>query len=502
MNKSPIKTFKVITPILLIIIFIGYSQDTVKNRLSLNDANSFANIIQEYDQSSKITKSNTKLTRLNESLYKIHKGLNEPKLKAFLVPGDSKSDVDLSDIELLKSLEELHPDNSCLILQNNEKYTRGNKISLNDVYPGFEKVLKNIDLWPGVLFWDEDESLFYPIESENQIIEIFEKLKIESNGIKFLKEKLNTQDDDVYFIHLSDLHLGDKDSDFNTKRLLQLIENEFKSKEGNPRMIPIITGDLVENPNIENNVKFDDFKDQLRRIGLDEPIYVFGNHDYYTTGWTWKKFLKYFESLPFFYLQERIKIIEDLKLVFIKIDSNHGATVSQGKIGKLQLSRISTQLDQVPNLDDYQIIVLLHHHIKKLELPDDSSLPFYKKFIGEDIFKRVLALEDADLLIDWLDAKNIRFVLHGHKHIPLLFESNKINIISAGSSTGINRKILTYNLIKYSKNNSKLINSTIIAEDLGGYNKRYLQTKEYLYDEAIPLRPIEDNGQLKQTQWK
>lgn len=66
-----------------------------------------------------------------------------------------------------------------------------------------------------------------------------------------------------------------------------------------------------------------------------------------------------------------------------------------------------------------------------------------------------MKLVDADLFLEWIEKRNIKLVLHGHKHIPNFGLYKDIKVIAAGSSTGKVRHVdprktyLSYNLIKY-----------------------------------------------------
>ena len=85
-----------------------------------------------------------------------------------------------------------------------------------------------------------------------------------------------------------------------------------------------------------------------------------------------------------------------------------------------------------------------------------------------------MKLVDADIFLQWIESRNIKVVLHGHKHIPRIQKHNDITVIGAGSSTGsINHKetgktYLSYNLIKYDNELNRPISCTIIVEEILG----------------------------------
>lgn len=61
------------------------------------------------------------------------------------------------------------------------------------------------------------------------------------------------------------------------------------------------------------------------------------------------------------------------------------------------------------------------------------------------------------IFFEWLKQRNVKLVLHGHKHIPFIFQLDGINIISCGSSTGQvthkdrRKTYLSYNMLKFTK---------------------------------------------------
>ena len=85
-----------------------------------------------------------------------------------------------------------------------------------------------------------------------------------------------------------------------------------------------------------------------------------------------------------------------------------------------------------------------------------------------------MKLIDAELFLEWIAARGIKYVLHGHKHIPKIHSHRDITIIAAGSSTGSVRHqesgktYLTYNLIKYDIEEKRPISCSIVAEEIIG----------------------------------
>ncbi len=82
--------------------------------------------------------------------------------------------------------------------------------------------------------------------------------------------------------------------------------------------------------------------------------------------------------------------------------------------------------------------------------------------------------KEASLFLEWITARGIKFVLHGHKHIPTIQKYHDITIIASGSSTGnvkhkeAGKTFLTYNLIKFDIEEKKPVSCSVVAEQIIG----------------------------------
>ena len=91
-----------------------------------------------------------------------------------------------------------------------------------------------------------------------------------------------------------------------------------------------------------------------------------------------------------------------------------------------------------------------------------------------------LKLRDADLFFEWLRSRNVRIVLHGHKHIPFFAESGGIVVIGCGSSTGQivhkekGKTFISYNVLKISK---RSVTCTQFAEEVYGAGAKNIRTE-------------------------
>jgi len=135
------------------------------------------------------------------------------------------------------------------------------------------------------------------------------------------------------------------------------------------------------------------------------------------------------------------------------------------------MSEMGNLLDSVDNLNRYLLVAVLHHHLIPIVRPEHYDDRWFRRIIPRKLLDEALLLNDATLFIEWLTRRNVRFVLHGHKHIPFQSEHNGIQIISCGSSTGQivhkekGKTYISYNLIKISDDS---VSCTLFVEDILG----------------------------------
>jgi len=166
-------------------------------------------------------------------------------------------------------------------------------------------------------------------------------------------------------IHLSDLHVGHEDCGV---RFRTIIDNITLLKQPAQNYIIVITGDIVENANQSEQI--DEAVDALQHFENNgyKVLVIPGNHDYGTGGLGNRKFAglfkkKYYGDTGITY--PKTDIIDDI--AFIGLDSTaaelhwHDRFLSQGELGRNQLKRLRTILDD-PAIATLKKVVYLHHH--------------------------------------------------------------------------------------------------------------------------------------------
>lgn len=416
--------------------------------------------------------------RILDYLKRISYLFSRCKVKAVLLPGfNDNYEINriMLDESVLKRIVEIHPGDTALILQFTENFDREDKAILN-VFSKFETALNQIDNWAGVLLWNENDSLFLPVRQEEDLYEIFQVIRYEDNSFNYLRERYERRHkpkEYAYLFHLSDLHFGNKLAEKRMMRVVRILENQLQALEETASVIPIITGDLMNSPSNSNKQTYLQFSELLLTKGFENPVYILGNHDVDTSGFikmltTQKSVISSLAS------SSKIELIDELGLAIIKFDSNTGGELAQGKIGEDQLMQIGNEIDAIKNKGDYTFIALLHHHPKEIENPNWYARDWYEAILGRRTFEKTMKLIDAELFLEWISARGIKFVLHGHKHIPKIHSHKDITIIAAGSSTGSvkhqesGKTYLTFNLIKYDVEEKRPVSCSIIAEEIIG----------------------------------
>lgn len=170
-----------------------------------------------------------------------------------------------------------------------------------------------------------------------------------------------------------------------------------------------------------------------------------------------------------------ISIDENRKIIYLLFNSNVKGKLGCGYIGRNQLIKMWSKIDGIKELKKYKLIAVLHHHIAKLRIPEW----YIQK--ENSLHEHALKLIDEDDFIKWLNERDIRLVLHGHKHIPGIIKIGNISVVACGSSTGkvkTKEKVGTFmsiNILKFCAN--KKIVCQQVAEMINGGGLKILETR-------------------------
>ncbi len=195
-------------------------------------------------------------------------------------------------------------------------------------------------------------------------------------------------------LHLSDFHYHKDDS--NNTAIYERVER----LRGYPDHWKIITGDITDDG------RQDQYDKAYRSLSLlNRVIVVPGNHDYGAFGSIYDEsdarlfdvFANCFNQRPFFDKVPGVIRIENMLFILLNscLKTEDIFEFASGEIGREQLQRLTTILDE-PENKDFVKVVALHHH----------------PFIHSDPTMRLL---DADRLARAV-YKKVDLLLFGHKH--------------------------------------------------------------------------------------
>ena len=383
----------------------------------------------------------------------------------------------MTSLKTLSMLYELHEGDSCLILQPQE---RPYNATIFNAFPNFDVALRQADMWPAVLFWEgSDDYVFIPVKHEDELRYLYEIIKYERHPIDEIKRIAERNKKTSHYIfQLSDLHFGAKNVDVAERRLRALVKSQLSKIELGDSVNFVITGDAVDSPKQTTESVYSNFAEYIEDRCGQKPIRILGNHDINTHGIALFHGYQHIANIVGKY--PKINIIEESKVILLLFNSNTNGNFAEGEIGTAQMAEMGNLLDNVENLEDYLLVAVLHHHLLPIPKPSYYDQKWFEKILPTNFMDMSLKLLDADLFFEWLHHRNVRIVLHGHKHIPFFAESGGITVIGCGSSTGQivhkekGKTFISYNMLKISE---RTITCTQFAEEVYGAGAKNIRTE-------------------------
>ena len=354
-------------------------------------------------------------------------------------------------------------------------------LSFFDPFPAFFCAMNHADLWPGFLIFQHEKQVFKPLRSKDELSELFKHIENHEDLFKVY----NDYENDSYFIQLSDLHLGQNKRQKGLMQLynsLDYIVPLLKSKE---KLKVLITGDLMESPNRKNMYLANDFMNRLKKQYKADVTFILGNHDVIVHGFNMARNQK--SKVIAYLLGESIKVIEDEKIILIKMDTTSEGNLARGKVGHRQLNEIDDELEAIDHLEDYALILMLHHHVYPISKAQFIKTKWHEKTFINRIVETSKVLMDAPDLIQWIEKKHIRYIFHGHKHLPFFRKENYAYYIGAGSATGglkeSKSRYISYNVVKYNRFDQKMKTCMIFYDDKAKAERQRVEV--YLFEEGV-----------------
>ena len=289
------------------------------------------------------------------------------------------------------------------------------------------------------------------------------------------------------YIQLSDLHFGAKGAAGNIPHLQACLKDYLRERGGAAGLGFIVTGDAVDSPSRENNADYLDFSAWLRGITGTDPFFVLGNHDVSPYGLAfWRKNQMLIDSVGSY---PRLAIDETAHVAFLLFDSNTSGVLAQGEIGADQMEQADRLLAGLKDREGYMRVAVLHHHLVPIDESDSENSTWWRRLIPDwferllpGLFNQVVELRDAPAFINFLKEHDIRFVLHGHKHLPFVREHEGIHIIACGSSTARpftsdpRKTCLSYNVLEFGE---QALCCRQYADNLHGEGLKLIYSREF-----------------------
>jgi hypothetical protein len=403
---------------------------------------------------------------------------------ALIVPSgaDRELDYKLCSEEFLRRLVQIRPEDPGLILQLNDP--PGEQLSLTNVFPAFKAALAKSAVWPGLLVWTSpSNSVFLPFSSTDlrEILHeaewVFSHLAVSTGvDLELLEQRFyeefrsarNRVKSIVRMVHLSDVHIGSTEAFQRLPRVEQFVRTIAGELDSGGQLIPILTGDLIDSPNRAFHDQARSFLNTVANVCGRPPILVLGNHDVRESGFGAED-LRIAIGLP----TSTIVWEDSNRLGFICFNSVAGGSLARGRIGERQFSDIGNQLDARPDIADFTLVGVLHHHPVPVERPDWHARRFYERIFG-DSFEKTVVLEDAEEFVEFVESRRFGAILHGHKHIPRIAATERANVpvFGCGSSVGkvstADRKpYLSVNVLSFEPE-TRRITCRLLAERMPG----------------------------------
>lgn len=338
-------------------------------------------------------------------------------------------------------------------------------LQTNRLYQPYEDLIYHLKELPLVYVFNDKEHYYLKVDSRLDLLDILGSL---NNGFSpaNLMHHMETMEM-AYFIQLSDFHFGSSKKEIYSTVLISMLDEQVKKLNSRYQLKFLITGDLMHSPSRKNMYQASEFLNELKRRYHSDVQFVLGNHDMVVQGLN--IFRRQKAKVVAYILAENIHVLEDIKVVLIKLNSSLHGNFARGMIGERQLLEIDDELTTIENLDSYTPFVMVHHHLIPVQKAEFLKTSWREKSIVGRMVERSKTLVDSDLVLEWMKRRHIHYAFHGHQHIPALNKVDDTYIIGSGSSTGVMKddsdRYLSYNLIQYDVSKKRIVSCTLFYED-------------------------------------
>src|SRR5229473_1917932 len=274
---------------------------------------------------------------------------------ALLIPsGEWQFDEFFSSRELLEELVHIRPNDPGIILQVEEGLHEKERLELDNVFPAFRVALAQATRWPGVLIWTPSgDAAFFDVPASRTVTRerlhwLFSHLAVSYGTAdlsllrqQYEREHVGQIEDTrpLRILHLSDVHLGDRDSQRRLPRVKQLIQQIAEELGEQAPTVPVVTGDLMDTPDDANLDAVRDFLEFLHSVGSEDPVVVLGNHDVRRDGWLSPSLQNAMRIKS-----DRVRWFDDARVGFACFNSVRSGQLARGKIDETEMMDVGLEL--------------------------------------------------------------------------------------------------------------------------------------------------------------
>lgn len=415
------------------------------------------------------------------SLALLKERFNQSYWRVLLVPDFKEDEVSTTfrSEPLFKRIFKIFPHLMPLFCPNKENEPI---LQTNRLYHPYENLIYHLQELPLLFVFNDEKHYFLKVDSRLDLLDVLGAL---NNGFSpdDLKHHYEVKEM-AYFIQLSDFHFGDSKKEIYSSVLLGMLDEQVEKIESRYPLRFLITGDLMHSPSRKNMYQASEFLNELKRRYHGDVQFVLGNHDMVVKGLN--IFRRQRAKVVAYILAENIHVLEDIKVVLIKLNSSLHGNFARGMIGERQLLEIDDELTTIENLETYTPFVMLHHHLIPVQKAEFLKTSWKEKSIVAKMVERSKTLVDSELVLEWMKKRHIHYAFHGHQHIPALNKVDDIYIMGSGSSTGVMKddsdRYLSYNLIQYDVSRKKVVSCTLFYEDEKRQLPKHIYTQVFKED--------------------
>jgi 3',5'-cyclic AMP phosphodiesterase CpdA len=337
-----------------------------------------------------------------------------------------------------------------LVLLPSQRYEPG-IAQFVDPFPALRVLAEQPIEPPGVLFWTRlGSACALPLQDAFDFLRR-DLLYALSGGLKATDSAIAAQASrrrSKRILHLSDLHIGLKEATHRRSYLKRHVRGLLSSIDR-----VAVTGDLFDTPSEHLRASFDEFRHDIEDGTKKRLLVVPGNHDMRLKGNALGglgRSTEYVTDLDW----SPVDVDHDMQTVFFSFNSSETGNFARGSVSLRQrLSRAEKHDDEIRRnqlVRDYFNVALVHHHPV-----DYGSQPtaLYERILAKfGVDDRLIAFEEAEDFTNWCIGRQVRLVLHGHKHIPHLATvrpsgGSEVTVVGCGSSVGAEGKPMCYDVV-------------------------------------------------------